>query len=113
MTIVTLENIEAVKSDQIEINEWGDRLVSSYCLSVSFDGVPHQFIWVMASSGEELIPEYGDDFDDFLIAICKGESFKKCRQFINEVQEKLSLAVHYVHTGDSSIEIELPIHIVR
>jgi hypothetical protein len=68
----------------------------------------------MAKSNEDSqIPEYGDDFDEFLITICEGDSFKKCRHFMNEVLERFSMALHYIHTGDSSIAVKLPITIMR
>ena len=112
MIKVVLKNIETIESPSRQINEWGDRLIASYLIQVDFDSQSLEFVWVIAGSTlQRQGTEYDDDFEEFLFDICKGESFKKCKKFVNEVQEKFSLAVHYVHTGDKSIEIQLPITI--
>ncbi len=114
MSIVTLREIKPIEASSKIIEEWGERLVSCYEFVVTFNEDDYKFIWVMATSNKDSqIPEYGDDFDEFLITICEGDSFKKCKHFINDVQERFAMALHYIHTGDSSIAIDLPISIMR
>ncbi|KZZ50436.1 hypothetical protein A3759_17055 [Thalassolituus sp. HI0120] len=114
MTIVVLNSIQKIESPPRQLREWGDRLIASYRLSVEFENVFYEFIWVMAGSeNESPCTEYDDDFDDFLVAICKGKRFKRCKNFVNEVQEKFSLAVHYFHSRDMAIETDLPITVYQ
>jgi hypothetical protein len=45
----------------------------------------------------EIIEEWGERIVacyEFLITICEGDSFKKCRHFMNEVLERFSMALH-------------------
>ena len=116
MTTVTLIKIELIDSPKRQVKEWGERLIASYRLEVEFefDNKLLNFIWVLAENNAELpITEYDDDFEDFLVAICNGESFNKCKSFINEIQERFSLAVHYFHSGNKEIEIQLPLQVSR
>lgn len=114
MASVILNKVELIANPPRQLKEWGPRLIASYRLSVEFDDERHEFIWALAGeSPDSPITEYDNDFDEFLVTICKGDTFRKCKRFVGEVQEKFSLAVHFFHSRDKAIEIKLPIKVVR
>ncbi|MFC3680629.1 hypothetical protein [Bacterioplanoides pacificum] len=114
MTSVTLNEVELIANPPRQVREWGSRLIASYRLSVEFDDELHEFIWVLAGENPDSpCTEYDNDFDEFLVTICKGDTFSKCKRFVGEIQEKFSLAVHFFHTRDKAIETKLPIKVVR
>lgn len=110
MLTVVLESVEIASSPEAFEN-WGKRLLAQYSLSVSVDDERYSFIWAIIDykNGESVATDYCDDFEAFLVYICQGKSFKRCRHFVNEIQERFSLAVHYVYSGDESIEISFPL----
>ncbi len=114
MTRVTLKAVVEIESPERQVVEWGDRLLKSYRLTVDVDYKEHLFVWVMAVDRSNTpCPEYDDDFEEFLIEVCGTEPFKKCRSFINEIQEKFSLAVHNAYSGTEIMTVHLPFTIVR
>ncbi len=114
MFTITLETTERIDSPERQKKEWGDRLFASYLLSGKLNNAKFQFIWVMAGTDlKTLCPEYDDDFDRFLEELYDGSSFRKNRGLINEIQEKFAQVVHYTHSGDTDIAIQLPLHITQ
>ena len=96
MTSVILRKVESIDSRPRQVQEWGERLIACYQLSVEYEFELFKFVWVLAGdSSNPACTEYDDDFDEFLVTISKSDGFSKSRKFVNEVQERFSLAVHF------------------
>ncbi|MDO6713421.1 hypothetical protein Q4567_22040 [Aliiglaciecola sp. 2_MG-2023] len=111
MAVVVLESIQKVAKSSLAEEVWGDRLLEQYTLNVLFNNKPRCFTWVIADSniGQGVIPDYGQDFEEFLVEICEGEPFKKCKKFVGAVQERFGLAMHYVYSNNQNIKVSFPL----
>ena len=111
MSVVVLESILKVEKSEWAKELWGNRLLEQYSLEVRFNDESYTFIWVIADSnyGQGVVPEYGDDFEEFLVEICEGRSLKESKKFANSVQEQFSLAMHYVYSNNEDVKVRLPL----
>lgn len=112
MSEIILKSVTPTEPTAKWISEFGDIPIKTYELSLDWNGNTRVFTFAIAEreNPSNCYPEWGEDFDGFLKELRFGRSLKKCRKFINSVQDACSLAVHQAH-GNGVGLIALPTRI--
>lgn len=111
MSYVIFKSLRKVSISAAARDLWGKRLLQQYLVEIEFQNNCKTFTWAIAefNCGNNVIPDYGEDFNKFLVDICEEKSFRRCKRFVHLVQETISLAIHHDYAGTSSEYTDLPI----